>query len=163
VKLADDYNRHNHDLTPEIDARFEQLAQQRIAANPLRYYVWLPFGRLADMWLRPRVENLNIDPDWWVYSRHHAETRFSWFYAALNLLYLGLAVVGIWLRPRFWKAMLAYILLRSALLLTIEAPETRYTIEGFPMLFVLAGTALYWLSVRVCLSVFMVKASDGTD
>ena len=163
LKLSDDYNRHNHQLTPEIDARFERLARERIAANPLRYYLWLPLGRLADMWLRPRVENLNIDPDWWDYSRHHAETRFSWFYAALNLLYLGLAAVGIGLRPRFWIAMPAYILLRSALLLTVEAPETRYTIECFPMLFVLAGTALYWLSVRVCLSVFMVKASEGTD
>lgn len=163
MRLANDYNRHNHELTPEINGRFERLAQERIAANPLRYYVWLPLGRLADMWLRPRVENLNIDPDWWVYSRHHVETRFSWFYAALNLVYLGLAVLGISLRPRFWKAMLAYILLRSALLLTIEAPETRYTIECFPMLFVLGGTALYWVSVRVCLSVFMVKASEGID
>jgi hypothetical protein len=38
--------------------------------------------------------------------------------------------------------MLAYILLRSALLTTVEAPETRYTIECFPMLFALGGIAL---------------------
>ena len=113
--------------------------QERIAAHPLRYYLWLPLGRLADMWLRPRVENLNIDLDWWVYAHHHAETRFSWAYAALNALYLLLAAVGLWLRPRFWKAMLAYMLLRSALLLTVEAPETRYTLECFPMLFALGG------------------------
>ena len=163
VKLADEYNRNNYELTPEIDAGFDQLAQERIAANPLRYYLWLPVGRLADMWLRPRVENLNIDRDWWVYSRHRSETRFSWFYAGLNLFYLGLATLGIVLRPRFWKAMLAYILLRSALLLTVEAPETRYTIECFPMIFVLGGTALYWVIVRVGLSVFKVKASDGCD
>ncbi len=162
VKLAADYNSHNHDLTPQIDARFEQLAQQRIAAAPLRYYVWLPLGRLADMWLRPRVENLNIDRDWWVYAHHRAETRFSWAYAGLNVLYLALAVVGVLLRPRFWKALLAYVLLRSALLLTVEAPETRYTIECFPMLFVLAGIGLYWIMVRVCLSVLKVKASDGS-
>jgi hypothetical protein len=163
VKLAADYNAHNHDLTPRLDARFEQLAQERIAANPMRYYAWLPLGRLADMWLRPRVENLNIDRDWWAYARHHAETRFSVGYAALNLLYLALAVVGIYLRPRLWKALLAYILLRSALLLTVEAPETRYTIECFPMLFVLAGVGLYWLMVRVCLSVLKLKASEGSD
>lgn len=161
AKLAADYNSQNHDLTPQIDARFEQLAQQRIAANPLRYYVWLPLGRVADMWLRPRVENLNIDRDWWAYARHHAETRFSWAYASLNLLYLVLAGVGLLAGPRFGKAMLAYCLLRSALLLTVEAPETRYTIECFPMLFVLAGIGLYWVTVRVCLSVLKVKASDG--
>ena len=140
--LAADYNAHGYDLTPAIDARFAALARQRIAAHPLRYYLWLPLGRLADMTLRPRVENLNIDLDWWVYAHHHSETLFSWVYAALNALYLVLAAVGLWLRPRFWKAMLAYILLRSALLLTVEAPEARYTLEFFPMLFALAGIAL---------------------
>jgi hypothetical protein len=39
--------------------------------------------------------------------------------------------------------MLAYFLLRSALLMTVEAPETRYTIECFPMLFALGGVALH--------------------
>jgi len=38
--------------------------------------------------------------------------------------------------------MAGYILLRSALLLTIEAPETRYTIEFFPILCAGAGIAL---------------------
>ena len=161
AQLAADYNSRNHDLTPEMDQRFEQIAQQRIAAAPLRYYVWLPLGRLADMWLRPRVENLNVDRDWWVYARHREETRFSWSYAGLNVLYLVFAAAGIALRPRLWKALVAYMLLRSALLLTVEAPETRYTIECFPMLFVLAAIWLYWVMVRVCLSALKVKASDG--
>ena len=137
--LAADYNSDGQNLTPELDARFATLAQERVAAHPLRYYLWLPLGRVADMWLRPRVENLNIDLDWWVYSHHHQETRFSWAYAALNALYLLLAAFGLWLRPQFWKAMLAYMLLRSALLLTVEAPEARYTLECFPMLFALGG------------------------
>ena len=110
---------------------------------PLRYYVWLPLGRVADMWLRPRVENLPIDLDWWVYAHHHAETEFSWAYAGLNALYLLLGIAGLCLRPRFWVALLAYMLLRSALLLTVEAPETRYTLECFPMLFALA-VGLRW-------------------
>ena len=140
--LAADYNRNGYDLTPEIDARFASLAAQRVAAHPLRYYLWLPLGRVADMGLRPRVENLNIDLDWWVYSHHNDETRFSWEYAGLNALYLVLAAAGLCMRPRFWQAMLAYMLMRSALLLTVEAPEARYTLECFPMLFVLGGVAL---------------------
>jgi hypothetical protein len=157
--LADYYNKHGQNLTPEIDAGFARLAQQRIAAHPLRYYVWLPLGRVADMWLRPRVENLDIDLDWWVYAHHHSETRFSWAYAGLNALYLLLGAVGLCLRPKFWKAMLAYMVLRSAMLLTVEAPEARYTLECFPMLFALGGIALYWFMNRVCLSVLKVKAS----
>jgi hypothetical protein len=140
--LARDYNLNNYELTPQIDARFEKLAEERITAHPLRYYLWLPLGRVADMWLRPRVENLPINLDWWVYSHHRAETRFSWEYVALNALYLVLGIVGLCLRPRFWKAMLAYMLMRSALLLTVEAPEARYTLECFPMLFVLGGVAI---------------------
>jgi hypothetical protein len=60
-----------------------------------------------------------------------------------------------------WPWMLAYILLRSALLLTVEAPEARYTLECFPMLFVLGGIALYRLVNWVLLSVLNVKTSEG--
>ncbi len=140
--LATDYNARGYNLTPDLDARFGKLAGERIHAHPLRYYLLLPMGRVADMIFRPRVENLNIDLDWWVYAHHHYETLFSWAYAALNALYLVLAAVGFWLRPRFRMAILAYILMRCALLLTVEAPEARYTLEFFPMLFPLAGVAL---------------------
>jgi hypothetical protein len=113
------------------------------------------------MWLRPRVENLPIDLDWWVYAHHKAETRFAWFYAALNAFYLMLGAAGLWLRPRMWQWMLAYMALRSAMLLTVAAPEARYTLECFPMLFVLGGVALYRLMNWVLLSVLKVKASAG--
>jgi hypothetical protein len=110
---------------------------------PIRYYLWLPLGRLADMALRPRVDNLPIDLDWWVYAHHHAETRFSWAYAALNALYLALGIAGLCLRPRFAWALLAYLLLRGVLLaFTVAAPETRYTLEWFPLLFALGGVAV---------------------
>lgn len=140
--IAKAYEDNGEDFSAAIDARFTKLANERIASNPLRYYVWLPAGRVADMLLRPRVENLPIDLDWWVYSHHYAETRFSWFYAGLNALYLLLALVGLCLRPRLWLWMLAYFVLRCALLATIEAPEARYTLEFFPMAFVLGGVAL---------------------
>ncbi len=146
--LAADYNDHGLDLTPEVDARFGRLADERIAANPLRSGVWLPLGRLADMWLRPRVENLDVDLDWWVYAHHRGQTGFCWAYAGLNAVYLALGMIGMCLRPRFWGVLFAYMVVRSALLLTIEAPETRYTIECFPMLMVLGGVAVAWLMQR---------------
>jgi hypothetical protein len=141
--LAENYNNGGQALTQEIDARFARLAEERIAAYPQRYYLWLPLGKVADMWLRPRVENLPIDLDWWAYWHHRAETRFSWAYAGLNALYLLLGLAGLWMRPRFWAWMLVYMALRSGLLMTVEAPETRYTLECFPMLFALGGIAAY--------------------
>jgi hypothetical protein len=142
AKLLADYDANGDELSTELDARFSQLAEERIAAHPWRSRVLLPLGRMADMWLRPRVENLPIDLDWWVYRHHYAETRFSWFYAGLNALYLLLGLAGLLMRPRLWPWMLLYMVLRSALLCTIEAPEARYTLECFPMLFVLGGVAL---------------------
>jgi hypothetical protein len=140
--LAAAYNTSGQDISADLDAGFARLAAERVAADPLRYYAWLPLGRLADMWLRPRVENLPIDLDWWVYAHHRAETRFSWAYAGLNALYLLLGFAGLCLRPRFWPWMLAYMVLRSALLMTVEAPEARYTLECFPMLFACGGIAV---------------------
>jgi Dolichyl-phosphate-mannose-protein mannosyltransferase len=159
--LADDYNKNGQSLTPDIDARFAKLAAERYQEHPVRSYVLLPVGRVVDMWLRPRVENLPIDLDWWVYKHHFAETRFSWAYAGLNAFYVLLGIAGLCLRPRMWPWMLAYMMLRSALLLTVEAPEARYTLECFPMLFALGGIALYRFTNWVLLSVLNVKASAG--
>jgi hypothetical protein len=132
-------------ITPAIDARFNALAAERENTHPLRSYLELPLLRVLDMWLRPRTEMLNIELRWWQYDRHNAETEFATGYAALNLAYIVLAVIGAW-RLRHRQAMLvfaivAYCVLRSLLLATIEAPEARYTIEVFPMLCVLAGAA----------------------
>lgn len=137
------YGGNDDEISPALDARFERLAQQRIRDNPSRYYVWLPLGRLMDMTFHPRTENMNIDVDWWLYERHPDETVFSWAYAALNVLYLALALAGLWLRPRFWKPLLAYMVLRCVLLLvTINGPEDRYTLEFFPMIFTWGGVAI---------------------
>lgn len=147
--LADAYENNDEKLSPAIDAAFARLAGQRIRAHPLRYYLWLPLGRLADMTLRPRVENMNIDLDWWVYPHHPDETIFSWCYAGLNLLYLALAVAGLCLRPRLWQPLVAYIVLRYALLLSISSPEDRYTLEFFPIVCVWAGVALAAAALRL--------------
>jgi hypothetical protein len=128
-------------LTPQIDNAFGALAAERIRAHPFRYYVTLPLLRLTDMWLRPRVEMLNIELRWWQYHLHRAETRISYAYGALNLIYLAAALIGAFYWPRFAPAMVAYLVLRSMLLATIEAPEPRYTLECFPIIIAFASTA----------------------
>ena len=57
--------------------------------------------------------------------------------------------------------MLAYMVMRSGLLMTVEAPEARYTLECFPILFALGGVALYRLTYVGFGSVLKVKASVG--
>lgn len=141
LSVLADYNRARR-ITPSIDARFGDLANRIIRAHPLRYYLALPAARLADMWLRPRTELIWIELRWWQFSKHPGTTTFAAAYALLNLAFLLAALRGIVKRPPFWQAMLAFALLRSALLATLEAPEPRYTLECFPMILVLTAIAL---------------------
>jgi Dolichyl-phosphate-mannose-protein mannosyltransferase len=144
-ELFSDYNAHKT-LTPAIDARFESLARERERAHPLRVHVLLPLLRVLDMWFRPRTEMLDIELRWWEYWHHYSETVFAASYAALNLFYVSLAIVGVFRWPpsraTLLAAILIYIVLRSLLLADIEAPEARYTIECFPMLFLLGAAAV---------------------
>ncbi len=143
--LLSDYNQDSN-ATPQLDARFERLAEDRIAASPLRYYVELPVARVLNMALRPRAEMLNISLEWWKWREHRRETEFATFYAALNLAYFVLAGWGFvrWLRRGRpytvpMAAMLASVVLRSALLLTLDNSEPRYTLEFFPVLIIFAS------------------------
>lgn len=140
-QLLDDYNQITT-ITPAIDARFADLARARIHAHPFRCYLVLPLARVADMWLRPRTELLWIELRWWQFQKHEGETVFAWGYTALNLLYLILAIFGLKKWPPLSAAMLAFVLMRCALLATVVAPEPRYTLECFPMIITLAGCAL---------------------
>jgi 4-amino-4-deoxy-L-arabinose transferase-like glycosyltransferase len=141
VQLLDAYNDDCCQITPQMDAGFAALAAQRIRAHPFRCYAELPLARLADMWLRPRTEMLWIEVRWWQFEEHEGETEFALAYAALNLAYLLAALAGFLRRPPFRAAIFAFVLLRCLLLLTLEAPEPRYTLECFPPLIALAAVA----------------------
>jgi hypothetical protein len=136
--------------TPELDAGFEALAQERIADDPLRYYVALPVARLVNMLLRPRTEMMEIDLEWWRWSKHPGKTIFAGAYALLNFAYLALGAFGLWRwRREQWDAplawaMVALVVLRCAMLLTLDNSEPRYTLEFFPVLLVWTGALFAW-------------------
>jgi 4-amino-4-deoxy-L-arabinose transferase-like glycosyltransferase len=159
--LLQDYNDITT-LTPALDARFAQLAQERIRAHPVRYYLTLPLLRLADMWFSPRVETINAHLRWWQYSQHPAETWLAIIYGLLNLAYLLLAFLGALRWPRMAGAMVALILLRSLLLATLEAPESRYTLECFPLVVVLAAGYLSTVVVPGSGLIWKTLAGRGT-
>lgn len=137
--------RYNQELyiDPEMDAEFEEIARLRVEHNPLRYAIWLPILRTADMWLRPRTELLNIETRWWEFDEHEGETEFAVGWAALCLLYIVAAFRG-WMRWRLGLAgllLIGFVVLRSLFLSTLENPEPRYVLECFPVLLALAGGA----------------------
>jgi 4-amino-4-deoxy-L-arabinose transferase-like glycosyltransferase len=143
AQLLSAYN-GNHDATPELDARFAALAAQRIQAAPLRYYLWLPALRIFDMWLRPRTELLPSDPRWWEFNDARPWLAVSIIFGLINLAYVGAAAAGL-LRSRALFGMgmfVLFLLLRSLFLGTLENPEPRYTLEGYPVV-VVAAAALF--------------------
>ena len=158
--LLEDYNTTTTG-TPEIDARFAALAAERVHGHPALYYFVLPMARLLDMVLRPRTELMPVADEWWRWANHPAQTAFAGAYAALNLGYIGLGLVGFWVRRKDFGgarelafAMAASLILRCALLLTLDNSEPRYTLEFFPVLLVWAG-ALFAAPKR------LVEERDG--
>jgi 4-amino-4-deoxy-L-arabinose transferase-like glycosyltransferase len=138
-----EYN-SSHDMTPEIDARFAALADERIHAATLRYYIWLPALRIADMWLRPRTELFPSDPRWWEFNDDPRWLTLSLAFGVINLAYVAFAVAGLWRSRGFFGIGLFvfFLLLRSFFLGSLENPEPRYTLECFPAVIVAASAVL---------------------
>jgi hypothetical protein len=141
--LLSEYNQTDS-AKPQFDARFRTLAEERIKTDPIRYYVALPVARLLNMIFRPRTEMFPIALEWWKWHEHPRQTVFATAYAVLNLAYFGLGAWGGWLWWRGgWRdhavlawAMIGFVALRCALLLTLDNSEPRYTLEFFPVILV---------------------------
>ncbi|HEV2715793.1 MAG TPA: glycosyltransferase family 39 protein, partial [Terriglobales bacterium] len=124
------YNQ-DHDMTAEHDAGFAELAVARVRAAPVRYYVWLPALRIADMWLRPRTELFPSDPRWWEFNDDPRWLAVSLVFGLVNFVYVVMAAAGL-LRSREYFGIglfVLFLLLRSVFLGTLENPEPRYTLE----------------------------------
>ena len=140
VELLTDYNNVLH-VTPELDARFAALADERNRAAPLRYYLWLPFLRIADMWLRPRTETLPSDTRWWEFNDDPKWSALAIMLGIVGLAYVVLAAIGLanGRTLAYLGLLLTFGLLRSVFLGTLENPEPRYTLECYPVVILFAS------------------------
>lgn len=146
------YNQ-SQDMTPELDARFGNLAEERIRAHPVRYYLVLPVLRVTDMWLRPRTEILPPDVRWWEFHDDTKQSVIAVGFGLLNLAYVAAALLALILGQargqarmpsgiRWAGLLISFLLLRSAFLGTLENPEPRYTLECYPAIIALASSLL---------------------
>lgn len=131
------------EMTPEIDARFAQLGQERRARSPFRYYVVLPLKRAKTLWCDTHSQYYPFD-----------DTYFLRAFGVLTALYSLLGVIGaglLWLSrdrtARVWVLLATLVIVvRLGFFATLENPEPRYTVELFPFLIILAGAG--WSLVR---------------
>jgi multisubunit Na+/H+ antiporter MnhB subunit len=136
-------------MTPDIDASFSQIARERIARNPLRYYVVLPVRRAGWLWFDTHSQYFpfegellplkDLDPDL------HQQYWLP-FFTFLTWLYTLLALAGAWVLwknpgSRQWLLLLALLVIpRIAFLSSMENPEPRYVVELFT--FIAAAASL---------------------
>ncbi|HEV2618787.1 MAG TPA: hypothetical protein VGU23_02495, partial [Acidobacteriaceae bacterium] len=138
--LLDEYNATKM-VTPELDAKFDRLASERVREHPLRCMVWVRVLRVADMFLRPRTETLVLPADWWRFQSSPAELVELAVLGLMNLALVAAGVVGM-VRGRVpWAAlMVAYLVMRGVVLSAMENSEPRYTLEALPL----------WIACAAC-------------
>jgi hypothetical protein len=159
--LLDQYNNSaDLEISPEVDRGFAEIARERTARHPFRTYLFVPAARVVTMWFTPRTELLPISTKLWPISANWElsppEYLLTIFFAALGCAYVALAVAGIWRArdalgshvfqsPNYWGIVLvvSYMVIRTAFLTTVEAPEPRYILPCYPA--VLALGALVWM------------------
>ena len=149
--LLDEYNQELN-INAQLDQKFAELADERIRAHPLRYYVVLPALKIADMWFRPRTELLPPDSRWYEFDDDRKWLVLALGLGLINLLYVLGAIRG-WIRGGAiaWVGLpLTYIVLRSLFLGTIENPEARYTLECYPCVILLASAL--WRTPRTAMA-----------
>jgi hypothetical protein len=143
-------------MTPDIDASFAQIARQRIARAPLRYYVWLPIKRAVALWFVPHAQYYPFEGELFPLDEmDHENHQDLWLpiFFLLTLIYTTLGVAGAWLLwityrvARIdairWLLLAAFLILpRWICMATLEHTEPRYVVEFFPFLSVLGGIAI---------------------
>jgi hypothetical protein len=147
------------EMTPEIDAGFAQIAKERIARHPIRYYFLLPARRAVSIWFDTHSQYYPFEGELLPLGNldYEAHQQF-WLplFTVLTLLYTALGIAGgwfLWQRPelevRQWVLLAGLMtFLRIGFFATLENPEPRYVVEVFPFLSILGGIAVTRLLAR---------------
>jgi len=141
------------EMTPEIDAGFAQIAKERIARAPLRYYVVLPLDRAKSLWFDTHSQYYPFEGNllpWENMDFTIHQQYWLTLFAGLTWIYTILGAIGAWVLwrakttdARIWLLLVSLIVfLRLGFFSTLENPEPRYVVEVFPFLAVLGGVGL---------------------
>ncbi len=140
-------------------------------SHPSRTYVAVPFQRALTIWFTLHYRNFypstgNSGRSAISCERLNAAFITTAGFAVLGYVYVALALGGIWIAwrvresapgkpnlnelPNLWGVALlvAYPIVRTAFLTTVEAPEPRYVVSCYPALLALAAQLFACAPVR---------------
>lgn len=133
-------------MDPNVDAKFEEIARERTARDPLRTYAKVPFLRCVTLWFSPRIVLLPVSGDLWPVKEAWQDDRRDFLETSslviASAIYTVLALVGLWIvRRRSWFYFLVvFILVRTIFFAyAVETPEPRYVLECFPAVIALGA------------------------
>jgi hypothetical protein len=144
AELLDQYN-ETKEMSPELDRQFAEIARERTERHPLRTYVEVPVLRGLTMWFTPRVEMLPLSGKFWPIGYWWEDSPSQYCYSmtlfVMGIAYGWMAIGGAWRCRKDPVAIMlvAFIVIRTAFLTTIETPEPRYVLECFPAVFALGA------------------------
>jgi 4-amino-4-deoxy-L-arabinose transferase-like glycosyltransferase len=119
LHLFSEYDRLGR-ITPDMNDKFQTIADDRIKREPFRFFVRLPITRIASVWLTG-------------FAAHNQFNRVFRILFVLPILIGGIVGFAVWSRnqPLGWLLLLV-MLTRTVFLGYHYAPETRYIVEAFP-------------------------------
>lgn len=124
--LVEQFNHNSYYFTPEIDAEFQKIADERINRSPARYYVLLPLKRVAALWMAGLPTK--------------SPTTYVRVFSVVIIMLGGVTGFILWGKQSFVTLLLLLIILvRTVFLAYHYAPEIRYIVEAHPPIIALCG------------------------
>lgn len=159
-------------ISPEVDAAFQQIAEQRIARHPFHFYVTLPVERATSMWFDTHsdyypfngellpMKDLDLDNDQEIWLPLFAAG--VWLYTLLAAAGAIFLLISKYRRSWLWLVMVLLLSVpRIAFFGTLENPEPRYLVELFIFAAILGGIALARIGFECHARNFGIKIDLG--
>ncbi len=129
-------------LTPEIDAGFGKLADEKIGRHWLRHYVALPLFRMVMLWAEPMGQ-------WFV----KAPARVVRYAQLINLAIVAFGFGGLWVIRRHWRdaaplmfAMLGCTVAGSLSCFCAAYVDPRSVVPVYPQMCIFASACAFHLT-----------------
>ncbi|MBI5397504.1 MAG: glycosyltransferase family 39 protein [Verrucomicrobia bacterium] len=131
-------------LTKAIDDEFEKLADGKIRAHPVRYWLTLPLYRMVMLWAEPVSH--------W-FTKKDAPVRVIRFAQLINIAIVAFGLAGMWVLRKNWRdtaplwlAIHACTVTGMLVCFTVATVNPRYVAPAYPVMCIFAAACAFHLT-----------------